>query len=617
MAKKQVLPGNPPLMWGDIKDAFESINSNFDEIYATISTDSTGPIDFEQLYTSVNPANTDQYYLGTETHRWAQLHIGESLEDTPTYYNGIWIAGAHIRGEAGVIDLPIGSTVNGDLIIDPNKTFFKEVQVDNDQVVVASDFLDSLNLISGTAMRLTVDSSAESITIDNIGVTRLTGSTGISVSAATGNITLTNSGVTSVANSAALPDPGLTVGVGIAANTSTGAVTLTNTGVIDVDAGFGITISRDDASGIVTVTNSAPAQVAFRTFFVEGSNPATDTIVADSTSDTFTFADGYGITMTTDPATDKLTISVDQDIDINGSVFAKDSGIMVNTIDNTITATGGITGDLTGNVTGNVTGDLTGNVTGNISGDIVGNVAGDLTGSVFADDSTMMIDGSNGKVVGDVQTDDIIVNGATGKITFDSLTAPEITNGDSSVRMVMFGDDYSPGTAQLYVEANNVWLYSDVTVEQALLVKGGITGDLKGSVFADDSTTIVDSVNSTLTANSVTVNSVYADELIGIDGSGDLTIKGGNSSGNGGIVTLYGGETIGASPNIDGYVEVTGPGFRVAVTNIPGDSTGQEGDKAGMIAVDSTSMYYCIADWASPGTADIWVKQDWSTTGAW
>jgi hypothetical protein len=55
---------------------------------------------------------------------------------------------------------------------------------------------------------------------------------------------------------------------------------------------------------------------------------------------------------------------------------------------------------------------------------------------------------------------------------------------------------------------------------------------------------------------------------------------------------------------------------RIAST-APANSTGADGDRAGMIAFDATSIYYCIADWASPGTADIWVKQDWTDTGAW
>ena len=51
-----------------------------------------------------------------------------------------------------------------------------------------------------------------------------------------------------------------------------------------------------------------------------------------------------------------------------------------------------------GNLTGNVTGDVLGNLTGNVTG----NVVGDVIGSIFADDSTMLVDSTNGLIVGDI-----------------------------------------------------------------------------------------------------------------------------------------------------------------------------------------------------------------------
>jgi hypothetical protein len=100
-----------------------------------------------------------------------------------------------------------------------------------------------------------------------------------------------------------------------------------------------------------------------------------------------------------------------------------------------------------------------------------------------------------GSLLGDVVASDIEIDGATSRLTFDSLTAPEIRNGDGSVRVVLFGDDYSPGTAQLYVEANNVWLYSDLLVEQNAVIKGAVTAAaFKGTFVGDDSTILVDGV---------------------------------------------------------------------------------------------------------------------------
>jgi len=44
-------------------------------------------------------------------------------------------------------------------------------------------------------------------------------------------------------------------------------------------------------------------------------------------------------------------------------------------------------------------------------------------------------------------------------------------------------------------------------------------------------------------------------------------------------------------------------------------SVGATGDKEGMIAMDSSSVYFCTADY--DGSTNIWVKQDWTDTGAW
>jgi len=57
-------------------------------------------------------------------------------------------------------------------------------------------------------------------------------------------------------------------------------------------------------------------------------------------------------------------------------------------------------------------------------------------------------------------------------------------------------------------------------------------------------------------------------------------------------------------------------GDRVIAKLAPANSTGVEGDRAGMISVDSTYLYVCTADWVSPGTANIWTRT-LLTTGAW
>jgi hypothetical protein len=63
------------------------------------------------------------------------------------------------------------------------------------------------------------------------------------------------------------------------------------------------------------------------------------------------------------------------------------------------------------------------------------------------------------------------------------------------------------------------------------------------------------------------------------------------------------------------YSSIVG-GDRVVADLAPANSTGVEGDRAGMIAVGGGYLYVCTADWASPGTANIWTRT-LLTTGAW
>jgi hypothetical protein len=63
------------------------------------------------------------------------------------------------------------------------------------------------------------------------------------------------------------------------------------------------------------------------------------------------------------------------------------------------------------------------------------------------------------------------------------------------------------------------------------------------------------------------------------------------------------------------YSSIVG-GDRVIADLVPANSTGVEGDRAGMIAVGGGYLYVCTADWASPGSADIWTRTA-LTAGAW
>ena len=96
-------------------------------------------------------------------------------------------------------------------------------------------------------------------------------------------------------------------------------------------------------------------------------------------------------------------------------------------------------------------------------------VVSDVKGSVHADDSTLMIDGISAQVVGPVNNT---------SVTTTTLTATTIV-GDVTGDVV--GDVTGTVTGSLLGNST-----------------GYHTGDVLGSVFADDSTLLVDSVNGTI-----------------------------------------------------------------------------------------------------------------------
>ena len=572
-------PGNPPLVWSRIRDAFDKINENFTVIGATLRNEApynietielTNPVqvttftdhqfengkratiaqteisqldgntyyvkvirpdtvqlysnealttpvdgtaydswvspqagtiqglseyaslDFENLTTNVSPARTDTYNLGSTTNAWQQLYLSEFDQDVPgAEINGIWFGTAQIKGYNGIVDLPLNSTVNGELIINPNNTFFKSVQIDNGDRIVADEFIDTLNLLSGNGLSMSADSGAESITLTNTGVLSNIAGNGISVSSATGNITISNTGVRSLQNITALPT-GRTEGAGININASTGDnLKITNTGVLEIQAGSAaLTVFTDDATGIVTITNASPAGNAFR--FVDVDGGAT-TMEANSVAGTLNLVSGNGIALTGDAGSDTVTVAFSGVADITGSVFSDDSTKMVDAVENEMYASGGFFGNLTGNVTGNITGNVTGNVTGNLVGNSTGYHTGDVKGSVFGDDSTKIVDAVENKVYAD------FFGNLTGNVTGDTT-----------------------GTHNGAVVGN---VTGNLTGNVTGNLTGYHTGDMTGSVFADNSTMLVDGTNGVLRGTHIgdVIGSVFADNstmlVNGVDGT--------------------------------------------------------------------------------------------------
>ena len=165
MTRQTVTSGKAPIVWSTVEDAFTKINANFTELYASIGD--AGSIGFDALETDLIPSQNDTYDLGAPNKRWASLYLSDTLS----------IGGAAITNEGLTVNLPSGTTVGGDLIIDPNKTFFKEISVNSESSIVANQFNDVVNIQAGTAIDININSSSDTIIIDNAGVTALVAGT--------------------------------------------------------------------------------------------------------------------------------------------------------------------------------------------------------------------------------------------------------------------------------------------------------------------------------------------------------------------------------------------------------------------------------------------------------
>jgi hypothetical protein len=191
----------------------------------------------------------------------------------------------------------------------------------------------------------------------------------------------------------------------------------------------GATIILQEGTGINLIGTTTPNKVVFE-------NSGVTSLIG-----------GNGITVSSSTGT--VTVSIGRG-DLIGSVFADDSTILVDGTNGVLRGTliGNLTGNVTGNtagvhtgnVGGNVTGNVSGNVTGNVAGNVVGNLDGDVTGSVFSDSSTMLIDGTEGKVVGVVETTTVTASSYIQTATYADLTAIAAAIPTAVKGMIVFDD---------------------------------------------------------------------------------------------------------------------------------------------------------------------------------
>lgn len=188
-----------------------------------------------------------------------------------------------------------------------------------------------------------------------------------------------------------------------------------------------------------------------------------------------------------------------------GSSLAFSDGVDSTTLSITPSAislatTGNVTVASSGSVTYSIVGDLSissNNFTLNTNG-VIADLTGDVTGNI--DNASLTIGATTATTIA------IGNSGSTttinGTFQIPALVAGSITADDSISITTATGDgnaiSIGPGGTNTFVNltANNIRFFGPIT--QNINAQAGITGDLTGSVFGDDSTILVDAVNSTI-----------------------------------------------------------------------------------------------------------------------
>lgn len=418
MAQQNIQSGNAPIIWSTVDEAFQKINSNFTELYLSIGGSGT---DLTNLNSSVIPSTTEIYDLGSANKRWKDLYLsGSSLH----------LGSAVITSAAGAVNLPAGSSIGGSIL---DQEYFKTIAVAGQSDIVAdSGGNDVLTFAAGSGVSLTTDASTDTLTISNSGVLSAVAGTGIGVSGSTGNVTFSNTGVLSV-----------TAGSGISISAPSGNLTVANTGVLSVTTFTGSGIQINTVSpGVFEFVNTLPNtnQNTFRQIAVAGQT----VVQADDPADTLTLANGSGIDITTNGSTDTITIEntgvtslavTAPGLSITGATgsltlantgvvaISAGSGIGINTSTGTVVVSNTRFGFTNIAVSGqnpiqadNTTDTLTliaddGVVlTTNETNDSLTIGVDHLIGNVYSETSTLLVNASLGKIVGDVDTDDLRLN---------------------------------------------------------------------------------------------------------------------------------------------------------------------------------------------------------------
>ena len=221
-----------------------------------------------------------------------------------------------------------------------NQNAFSNVAVSGQTTVAADAKTDTLTLVAGTGVTLTTDAGADSITIAASGsssnsfetiavagqssVVADSGTDTLTLVAGTGITLTTNATTDSVTITNSATGANAFGNVAVAGQTTVAADSTNDT--LTIAAGTGITITTNDTTDTVTITNDVTAPNTFGTIAVATQS----SVVADTTTDTLTFAVAGGMAITTNATTDTITFDSarldDDDVTLQGARLIEMNG---------------------------------------------------------------------------------------------------------------------------------------------------------------------------------------------------------------------------------------------------------------------------------------------------
>jgi hypothetical protein len=297
------------------QDADNTLDFDVADFTITLGGDLSGSVTITDLANATLTASiaADSVALGTDT-------TGNYVASV-TSGSGISVTGSIAENSAIVV-------TNDDK--GSSQNIFKNIAITGGATVVADSNDDTLTFTAGTGIGLTAATSTDTITVNNLGVHTITGTANeIEVSAATGSVTIGLPDNVTVGGNLIVSGDLTVNGTSTVLNTETLAVedniVLLNSNVtstpstnagIEVERGTSANASLfwDESTDKWTVNDSTTSKAialvgdaTFNTFstFTDGSNSATP----DSSSDTFTFSAGTGITAAVNAGSDTLTIT--------------------------------------------------------------------------------------------------------------------------------------------------------------------------------------------------------------------------------------------------------------------------------------------------------------------